>query len=212
MENAETDTHGIGQASGIHRAANGDGGGECIRKADGKVVRRHASHRKTHYVNAVTIHRRQIEVSVQQFLYRTQDGSDLLSHRHLRRNERRRAGGVCPVILLRTLRHEDKCRILLTVHGVEKHLSTVCQLFLVVAPPLAGTVQKEHQRILLPRLFRLRTKQTVVQRISPGGDEYFFLIRLLRTGTHGQQEETEEEKNKLFHGYSGLFYILGFGG
>ena len=71
MENAETDTHGIGQASGIHRAANGDGGGEYIRKADGKVVRRHASHRKPHYVNAVTIHRRQIEVSVQQFLYRT---------------------------------------------------------------------------------------------------------------------------------------------
>ena len=40
----------------------------------------------------------------------------------------------------------------------EKHLTTMCQLLLVITPPLTGTVQKEYQRILQSRLFHLGTK------------------------------------------------------
>ena len=47
--------------------------------------------------------------------------------------------------------------------------------------------------------------------IAPGRDKNFLLIHLLRTGTHAQKKETDKEKDKLFHGYSVLFYIFSFG-
>ena len=65
----------------------------------------------------------------------------LLSYRHLRRNKGRGTGGIRPIVFFGTLWYKDKCRILLPVHRIEKHLTTMCQLLLVITPPLTGTVQ-----------------------------------------------------------------------
>ena len=158
VKNTETNICCIGQTHRIHGPADGNGSSKRIGKTDSKIVRRHASHRKTDHIDTVTIHLRQIKIGIQQLFYCTQYRSDLLSYRHLRRNKGRGTGGIRPIVFFGTLRYKDKCRILLPVHRIEKHLTTMCQLLLVITPPLTGTVQKEYQRILQSRLFHLRTK------------------------------------------------------